>query len=311
MSSHKARQCSGGTSPAWSWGRSATCPPSRRQGIRSTFAPISSPSARSCTKWRPASNLSGAAPLHRLSQRSSRRSRSRSPQPTPRYRRPYAGSSSAASRRRQRERYASTEDLARDLATVRDRLSEFTSGATVASATKASRLRWRKLAAWTAAALLAALATALLLRRPGAASSERRYFDLVPPGGAFAEMSAVSPDGQRIVFDARNADGIRLLFLREFSEPAARPLPGTESGLDPFWSPDSRTVGFFTALPTQQPRGGKLKRIGISDASPLEICDAPDDRNGSWGADDVILFGSLNGPLYRVSAAGGQPSAVH
>ena len=157
------------------------------------------------------------------------------------------------------QRYASSEDLARELATVRDRLSEFTSGATVASATKASRLRWRKLAAWTAAALLAALATALLLRRPGAASSERRYFDLVPPGGAFAEMSAVSPDGQRIVFDARNADGIRLLFLREFSEPAARPLPGTESGLDPFWSPGQSDGGVLHGTADPAAPGGQAQ----------------------------------------------------
>jgi Tol biopolymer transport system component len=115
---------------------------------------------------------------------------------------------------------------------------------------------------------------------------------------------AVSPDGQRLVFGAKAAEGKRFLYLRAFAESEAQKLPGTEDAIYPFWSPDSRAVGFFT-----YPEG-KLKRIGISGASAQALCDAPEARGGSWGADDVILFGTLNGPLYRVSSGGGQPSAA-
>ena len=121
---------------------------------------------------------------------------------------------------------------------------------------------------------------------------------------------AVSPDGQRIVFGASSAEGKKFLYLRAFAEAEAHQLPGTEDAFWPFWSPDSRTVGFFTTSQrVEQPKGAKLKRIGISDASPLVVCDAPEARGGSWGADDTILFGNLHGALYRVSATGGQPSA--
>ena len=91
----------------------------------------------------------------------------------------------------------------------------------------------------------------------------------------------------------------KVLLVRAFAEAEAQKLPGTEDATYPFWSPDSRTIGFFT-----QPEG-KLKRIGISAASAQVLSDAPQARGGSWGADDVILFGTLNGPLYRVAAAGG------
>jgi Tol biopolymer transport system component len=207
------------------------------------------------------------------------------------------------------ERYSSTKDLARDLSSLRDHISEVTSGESAGPAWKRSRLRRRELLAWTAAALFAVVAAVLPLRRPATAPPLRLHASLLPPAGTeFASFSAplaVSPDGQRIVFGARTADGKRLLYLRAFAEAEAQKLPGTEDAIYPFWSPDSRTIGFFTPPPD-----GKLKRIGISGASAQVLSDAPQARGGSWGADDVILFGTLNGPLYRVAAAGGQPSAA-
>ena len=212
-----------------------------------------------------------------------------------------------------KQRYASTEDLARELGTVRDRISEFTTGESAAVIARIRRpRRWLIVAA--AAALAGAVASVALLPRSAPAPSGRRYFDVVAPDGAKAGDSAVSPDGQRIVFQARTTDGTDHLFLREFSDTEARPLPGTDTAFAPFWSPDSRTVAFFTRTPTQQTRGGKLKRIGIRDASPLEICDArvqpTSAMGGSWGIDDTILFGSETGPIVRVSAGGGPPTPV-
>jgi len=207
------------------------------------------------------------------------------------------------------ERYSSTKDLARDLSSLRDHISEITSGESARPALKRSGLRRREFLAWTAAALFAVVASLLLLRRPAAQPPPRIRASLLPPAGTeFAWLAAplaVSPDGQRIVFGARTADGKRLLYLRTFAEAEAQKLSGTEDATYPFWSPDSRTIGFFTPPPD-----GKLKRIGISGVSAQVLSDAPLARGGSWGADDVILFGTYKGPLYRVSAAGGQPSAA-
>jgi dipeptidyl aminopeptidase/acylaminoacyl peptidase len=209
------------------------------------------------------------------------------------------------------ERYGSTRDLARDLSYLRDHVSEISSDASAGPVLKRSWRRRRELAAWTAASLFAVVAALLLLRRPDAAPTSPIYAQLLPPAGTeFAwdwAPLAVSPDGQRIVFGARPPGGDEtdgFLCLRVLAEAEAQKLPGTEHATYPFWSPDSRAVGFFT-----QP-DGKLKRIGITGASPQVICDVLEPRGGTWGADDVILFGTLNGPLFRVSAAGGQPVAA-
>ncbi|HKF42724.1 MAG TPA: protein kinase [Thermoanaerobaculia bacterium] len=213
-----------------------------------------------------------------------------------------------------RIRYASSEDLARELATVRDRLPEFTSGESAVPGLKPSTRRRRQLAAWIAAGLFAAVTlAAVLLWRPKESSLPRRYAELNPPYGTelfqqgVGQGLAVAPDGQRIVYLVYEADGRRRLFLREFAEAESRALPGTEDAHSPFWAPDSRTVGFFSDTP---PAPGRLKRVGIADASALDICIASEARGASWGADDTILFGNLKGSLGKVSASGGQPIAV-
>jgi hypothetical protein len=82
-----------------------------------------------------------------------------------------------------------------------------------------------------------------------------------------------------------------------------RELPGTEGAAFPFWSPDSQSIGFFAA--------GKLKRVRMSGNVPTVICDVGRGRGGSWNSEDTIIFNSVNdGPLLRVSAAGGVPAAV-
>src|ERR1019366_7845364 len=84
---------------------------------------------------------------------------------------------------------------------------------------------------------------------------------LLPPDGTefkFASTYAVpalSPDGMRIVFGARSKDGRSQLYVRRLDSPNAQPLPGTEGAAFPFWSPDSRWVGFGQA--------NMLKKIDI------------------------------------------------
>src|SRR5262249_41474499 len=64
---------------------------------------------------------------------------------------------------------------------------------------------------------------------------------------------ALSPDGRRIVFSAKGADGKDQLWIRSLDALAAPPPAGTEGAIHPFWSPDSRFIGFFA--------GGKLKKM--------------------------------------------------
>jgi serine/threonine-protein kinase len=109
----------------------------------------------------------------------------------------------------------------------------------------------------------------------------------------------VSPDGRYLVFEVMSPDRGELR-IRELSEPTARTLAAVPSGLsaDPFFSPDSRWIGFFAE--------GKLKKISIDGGAPLLLADAPSPRGGAWGDDGTIVFAPLaRSGLRRVSADGG------
>jgi eukaryotic-like serine/threonine-protein kinase len=115
------------------------------------------------------------------------------------------------------------------------------------------------------------------------------------------ESFALSPDGRQIVF-AASGDGVTRLWLRRLDSTLAQPLTGREGAGYPFWSPDSRSLGFFA--------NGKLKRIDIAGGSPQTLSDAAS-RGGTWGSDGTILFArSFASPLYRISSSGGEPVAV-
>jgi len=125
-----------------------------------------------------------------------------------------------------------------------------------------------------------------------------------PPGGEFRleSGSEISPDGRLIVYVAHTGDADRL-WLRPLHELSARELPGTDGATFPFWSPDSRSIGFFA--------GGKLKRVDVGGGSPVELCTVTGGRGGTWSANGVILFNGYNdGPILQVSASGGEPVAL-
>ena len=111
----------------------------------------------------------------------------------------------------------------------------------------------------------------------------------------------ISPDGHRVAFVAMSADGKSLLWVRSLDTLTAQSLAGTEGASAPFWSPDSRFLGFFA--------GGKLKKIDVSGGPPITLCDAPDNRGGTWNRDGVIVFAPTNtSALQKVSASGGVPA---
>jgi eukaryotic-like serine/threonine-protein kinase len=164
--------------------------------------------------------------------------------------------------------------------------------------------------AWVAAAALFAVSTAALAfvhfrEKPPVARVVNAT--LLPPDdtefdfrGALA-LPALSPDGTRIVFGARAKDGRAQLYLRRLDSPAAQPLPGTEGAAFPFWSPDSRWVGFGQI--------DKLKKIDIQGGPPVTVTDVAEGsfRGGSWSPQGVIVFGTnAGGSILRVAAAGGK-----
>jgi eukaryotic-like serine/threonine-protein kinase len=127
-------------------------------------------------------------------------------------------------------------------------------------------------------------------------------FGGLPGGGTgVAPQIAVSPDGRRVAFVGASK-GTFKLWVRSLSSLEARELPGTEQAAFPFWSPDSRFVGFFA--------GGKLKKVSLDGGLPLVLCDSVGGRGGTWNQNDVIVFAPSLSGLFRVSASGGTPAPV-
>ncbi|MGH9857515.1 MAG: TolB family protein, partial [Acidobacteriota bacterium] len=115
---------------------------------------------------------------------------------------------------------------------------------------------------------------------------------------------AISPDGQKIAFVAKRIGEEVALWVREMDKLEAKQLPGTRDASLPFWSPDSRHLGFFAS--------GKLKRIDIEEGPPQTLSDAPSGRGGTWNQEGTILFSPnfTSTPLYKIPASGGKPEKV-
>jgi eukaryotic-like serine/threonine-protein kinase len=120
--------------------------------------------------------------------------------------------------------------------------------------------------------------------------------DVATPATTDTASMALSSDGQRIVFSAI-ADGRPQLWLRSFDSGTSRPLPGTEGGTSPFWSPDDKSIAFFS--------DSKLKRIDLDTQNIRVLANVPSVRGGTWNAEGVILVGAILGPILRVAASGG------
>jgi serine/threonine-protein kinase len=208
------------------------------------------------------------------------------------------------------ERYASTVDLARDLSSVREHISELSGGeAVLAPGTRPRRRRLLALIA-TAGALLLGLAAGFLVWGRRVAPHELRQparLSMTFPADASPELAsmpilALSPDGSRLVYAGRGPQGTRL-YVRAMDRFEATPIPGTDGGEGPFFSPDGQWVGFWADK--------KLKRVSLAGGQPLTICDAPTLRGASWAADGTILFSPYgNAALLRVSERGGDPKPV-
>jgi serine/threonine protein kinase/Tol biopolymer transport system component len=159
--------------------------------------------------------------------------------------------------------------------------------------------------AWIVAAIAALIAIAsaigFVLRAP-APLHPLRVSILPPDQHNFDPLSvALSPDGTRLAFVASALGSSPQLWVRPLDSTAAQPLAGTEDAVFPFWSGDSRSLGFFAQ--------GKLRIIDSSGGAVQTLADAANPRGGTWGADGTILYTpDSTSPMFRIPAAGGTPS---
>lgn len=190
-------------------------------------------------------------------------------------------------------RFQSASDLAFALETL--------SGAAapvIAEPHRSSRSGRRALA-WvgTAAILLALGAYAGRQLLTSEVAGPALALSVLPPEGSGLRTSVLSPDGRWLVFVDSGATRSQL-WLRALDSVAARSVPGTEGAMNPFWSPDSKSLGFFA--------DGQLKIVDISGGPPRALCPVQQSRGGSWNsAGDIIFAPTLNSALSRISASGG------
>jgi serine/threonine protein kinase len=172
---------------------------------------------------------------------------------------------------------------------------------------KAEPSHWRNRLAWIVAGLLGLTLLVLgvmYFTRPSTETRAARLYFVPPPELSFndtqAEWAVVSPDGQKIAFSAV-ADGKNRLYVRNLDSTEAKLLPGSDNPVEPFWSPDSRSIAYGS--------NGKLKRSDLATGANAQVlCDAARVVGGTWSKDGTIVFvPDYRKTLVQVSAQGGEP----
>lgn len=198
-------------------------------------------------------------------------------------------------------RWQSAADVGRELRWV----AIGGSGVSAAPAVKARAL-WRERAlCGTGAAVLLATLLWFHLKPVEPAPTLRSY--LPPPTetgfdftGDFAGPPAMAPDGSAIAFSARKPKEGTFLWVQTLNELGARKIEGSHGASFPFWSADSKLLGFFA--------DGHLKKVAASGGPVTVLADAPNARGGTWSQDNVIIFEpDYRDSLWRVGANGGTP----
>ena len=175
-----------------------------------------------------------------------------------------------------------------------------------ATAPRATRRSWLP---WSVAAAVAIAATALAIVHFGESPATTRPVSFQiqpPPGNTLALGLAVSPDGLRIAFTARDADNVMRLWIRDVDAVEARAIAGTEGVVSIFWSPDGKFVGFTV--------GAAMKKVAIEGGPVLPICTVASANamgRGAWSPGGMIVFGGTTGGVIRqVSESGGPITAL-
>jgi Tol biopolymer transport system component len=195
------------------------------------------------------------------------------------------------------------KDPRRRVADIRDArftLEDLGTDAVTPAPAPARRSRERLL--WAAALLVCIAGGAALFWRATESASGRvereMRVEMTTPPTTDPVSIALSPDGEKLAFVA-SSEGRPMLWVRSLLSGDASALAGTDGASFPFWSPDSRSIGFFAS--------DRLKRIGIDGGSLRDLAPAPVGTGGTWNGDGVILFTSVpDAPISRVPEAGGE-----
>jgi Tol biopolymer transport system component len=176
-----------------------------------------------------------------------------------------------------------------------------TPGATAAVGARGTRERLAVAALAVGVLLTTAMATPAFLYFRGSAPPEEFRFR-VPAVGLNPSDIAISPDGENIAMVARPGTAEpSSIYVRPVASVTFQKLAGTDDATQPFWSPDSRSIGFVA--------GGRLKKVEAAGTPPQDIAAVTGFFGGTWSKEGTILFGSAAG-VRQVSAEGGTPQAI-
>ena len=114
--------------------------------------------------------------------------------------------------------------------------------------------------------------------------------------GHFGSAVAISPDGHVLVWVGFTGESTQL-FSRHLDEVEARPIPGTEGAVAPFFSPDGEWIAFLA--------NAKLQKVAVRGGAPQTISQVDHIHGASWGDGFILLESTGAGTLAVVDPAGG------
>ncbi len=205
------------------------------------------------------------------------------------------------------DRWQNAADLASELKWIGEGGSQ---SGTTAALTPGRTHREKLLWVLATLALCAAAVVATVYVRPSAPQAGVIRASISSEDGAspiwtgdFAGPAVVSPDGSALAFVTTREQGASVLWVRKLNAVHGHALAGTDGAIFPFWSSDSRSMGFFA--------GSKLKTISVEGGTPTDVCDAQAGRGGTWNAQGIIVFApAFQSALMQVPASGGVPKPV-
>ena len=197
----------------------------------------------------------------------------------------------------QKDRNDRLRDIGDARIEIRDALTRSDTEETSVRTGPADNRGWQWIALGSILALVLLFAAVAIVRSVRATPPTAEiHLEINTPSTSVPASLAISPNGRAVAF-VGTVEGQSRLWLRMFDSAKPRPLAGTDGADFPFWSPDSRSVGFFA--------DNKLKQVDIEGGSVRMLAKVYRGTGGAWSRDGVILVSSLGAPISRLSDMGG------